>query len=68
MGAAVTGGVGAGLFRDFTAIDSMIEINRVLTPDPAAAAAYAPVKDAFEVCYEALLPVYEFLSSQGRAK
>lgn len=64
MGAAVTGGVGVGIFKDFTAIDSMIEINRELTPDNGAVAAYRPVKEAFEVCYEALMPVYEFMSRQ----
>ena len=68
MGAAVTGGVGVGLFKDFTAIDSMIEINRTLTPDPAAAAADGPVKEAGEVCDEALLPVYTFMSRQGQDK
>ena len=65
MGAAVTGGVGAGIFKDFTAIDSMLEINKVLTPDPAAVAAYEPVKETFEVCYEALLPVYEHMSGRN---
>lgn len=59
MGAAVTGGVGAGIFKDFTAIDQMLEIRQELTPDPAAAAAYEPVKETFEACYQALLPVYE---------
>ena len=59
MGAAVTGGVGAGIFKDFTAIDQMLEIRQELTPDPAAAAAYGPVKETFEACYQALLPVYE---------
>ena len=63
MGAAVTGGVGVGLFKDFTAIDQMIQINRVIEPDPAAVAAYGPVKETFETCYQALLPVYEYMAS-----
>ena len=42
MGAAVTGGVGVGVFKDFTAIDQMIQINRTIEPDPAAVAAYRP--------------------------
>ena len=59
MGAAVTGGVGVGLFRDFDAIDRFIEVSAVHEPDPASVAAYGPVKELFETCYEALLPVYE---------
>ena len=58
MGAAVTGGVGVGLFRDFDAIDRFIEINTVQEPDPESVAAYGPVKEMFELCYQSLLPVY----------
>lgn len=64
MGAAVTGGVGVGIFKDFTAIDSMLDINSVVEPDPAAHAAYEPVKEAFEVCYNAMQPVYEYMASK----
>ncbi len=66
MGAAVTGGVGVGVFRDFTAIDQMIEINDEIVPDPAAVAAYGPVKQAFETCYEALLPAYEYMAARQK--
>lgn len=59
MGAAVTGGVGVGLFKDFDAIDRFIELKSVQKPDPKAVAAYAPVKEMFELCYQSLLPVYE---------
>lgn len=62
MGAAVTGGVGAGIFKDFTAIDQMLEINSVSLPDPQAHAAYAPVKELFEVCYDAMKPVYSYMA------
>ena len=64
MGAAVTGGVGVGIFKNFTAIDSMLEINSVVEPNPIAHAAYAPVKEAFEVFYEAMKPVYEYMASK----
>jgi xylulokinase len=62
MGAAMTGGVGVGVFKDFSEIDRMIEINRTVTPDPEAVKAYGPVKDAFEVCYEAMKPLYSCLA------
>ena len=67
MGAAVTGGVGVGVFKGFEVIDQMLEINRTVEPDPEAVAAYAPVKEAFEVCYKAMLPVYEYMASHKNA-
>ena len=64
MGAAVTGGVGVGLFKDFDAIDRFIQIDAVHEPDPAAVKAYAPVRELFEVCYESLLPVYKKMAGK----
>ena len=58
MGAAVTGGVGAGLFKDFDAIDKFLEVKYVHEPRPENVAAYQPVKEMFELCYQSLLPVY----------
>lgn len=54
MGAAVIGGVGTGIFKDFTAIDRFINIEFVHTPDSEAVEAYGSVKEAFETCYFAL--------------
>ena len=67
MGAAVTGGVGVGAFKGFEVIDQMLELNRTVEPDPEAVAAYGPVKEAFEVCYKAMLPVYEYMASHKNA-
>ena len=36
-----------------------IQVEKTHEPDPAAVAAYAPVKELFEACYQAMLPVYE---------
>ena len=58
MGAAVTGGVGVGLFDSFDAIARFISVDAVHEPEPAAVAAYRPVKAMFEVCYRSMLPVY----------
>ena len=54
MGAAVIGGVGTGIFKDFTAIDRFINIESVHTPNSGAVEAYGSVKEAFETCYFAL--------------
>lgn len=58
MGAAVNGGVGAGVFKDFHAIDRFIEIEAVHEPAPSAAAAYLPVRELFDECYFALKDVF----------
>lgn len=58
MGAAVTGGVGVGLFRNFDVIDDMIEIHREQLPNPASVVRYETVKAQFEAAYQALLPFY----------
>lgn len=68
MGAAVTGGVGVGLFGSFDAIDDFIQINGCNEPQPEAVAAYAPVKELFEACYEALLPVYDKMMSKEASR
>ena len=64
MGAAVTGGVGVGLFRDFDAIERFIEVKNVHEPDPDAVKAYGPVKEMFELCYQSLLPVFEKMAGK----
>ena len=66
-GAAVTGGVGGGVFKGLEVIDQMVELNRTGEPEPEAVAAYGPVKEAFEVCYKAMLPVYEYMASHKNA-
>ncbi len=58
MGAAVTGGVGAGLFKDFNVINKFLEINAVQQPNPQAVADYQPVKEIFDECYFALKDVF----------
>ena len=64
MGAAVTGGVGVGLFKDFDAIDRFIEVKNVHEPNPEAVKAYGPVKEMFELCYQSLLPVYQKMAGK----
>lgn len=61
MGAAVTGGVGVGLFKDFTAIDRFLKIQYVQEPDPAAVMKYDSIKPTFDQCYSALQTVFKLL-------
>ncbi len=64
MGAAVTGGVGVGLFESFDAIERFITVETEHTPDPAAVEAYQPVKGMFELCYRSMLPVYKRMAGR----
>lgn len=61
MGAAVIGGVGAGIYQDFDAVNRFLEINSVVEPNPQAVEQYGPVKEAFDACYFALEKVYPML-------
>jgi xylulokinase len=62
MGAAVTGGVGAGIYKDFTAVERFLEINSVQEPDQAAVEKYRQVKAVFDECYFALKDVFPKLN------
>lgn len=59
MGAAVAGGVGVGLYPDFSMIEQMNEVAEVIQPDPVAQAAYERIYPVFEAAYQALVPIYD---------
>lgn len=63
MGAAITAGVGAGLFKDFSVAESFINIRESHMPIPENHAVYQQVKELFDDCYYALKPVCEKMSS-----
>lgn len=62
MGAAVTGGVGVGLYSDFSMIESMNPVDGVIEPDPVAQSVYKEIYPIFEASYQALVPVYDMLA------
>ncbi|MDO4547613.1 MAG: xylulokinase [Clostridia bacterium] len=64
MGAAVAGGVGVGIFKDFDAIDRFIDIKTVQEPNPEAVKAYKPIREYFEDIYQALKPVYKKMAAK----
>jgi xylulokinase len=67
MGAALTGGVGVGLYPDFSMAETMNEVAKVIQPDPAGQAAYVDMVPIFEATYQALVPVYEMMAGLGSA-
>jgi xylulokinase len=62
MGAAVIGGVAAGVFPDFDVIERFIRVDEVVQPDPAQQTVYRQMLPIFEKCYHALVDVYEDLA------
>ncbi|HRL14425.1 MAG TPA: FGGY-family carbohydrate kinase, partial [Aggregatilineales bacterium] len=69
MGAALVGGVGVGLYPDFTMIATMNAIAETITPDPQANAVYERMLPVFNQLYEALVPAYQAIAAlqQGDA-
>lgn len=67
MGAAVTGGVGVGLYKGFDVVHGMVKTDRVHTPDPEAARAYRRLLPLFDQAYHALEPVFAGLASRAQA-
>ncbi len=63
MGAAVIGGVAAGVYPDFDVIRRFIRVDEVVEPNPANQAVYRKIMPIFEKCYHALVDVYEDLSA-----
>ena len=64
MGAAVVGGVGAGLFEGFEAIDRFVRVESIEEPNPEAVQAYKPVREMFEACYAAMVPLYQKMAGK----
>jgi xylulokinase len=65
LGAAVAGGVGVGLFRDFSVVNRLIEIVDRHTPDPQAQAEYERLYPVFLDAYDVLVPVFDALHDLG---
>ena len=59
MGAAIIGGVGAGLFEDFHVVERFLKIERSQQPNPENKAVYEEAKRRFNDFYFALRPVFE---------
>ncbi|MDQ1246962.1 MAG: xylulokinase [Actinomycetota bacterium] len=59
LGAAVTAGVGVGLFADFTPARSLSEVTNEFTPVPSRVADYRRHREAFVDAYECLEPWFE---------
>lgn len=61
VGAAVIGGVGVGLYKDFNAVHKFITINETYRPKEDHISTYAPLKEIFDQVYLNLESVYKLL-------
>lgn len=58
MGAAVTAGVGTGVFRDFSVIDKFLTIREEIQPDVTLRADYDECRRRFDETYKVLEPLF----------
>jgi xylulokinase len=59
MGAAVIGGVAAGVFPDFEVIHRFVRVDRTATPNAQSREVYRKLMLVFEHAYRSLVDVYE---------
>jgi xylulokinase len=62
MGAALAGGIGVGMYRDFSMSETMNQIAETITPQPETQAIYNRLYPIFDATYHALLPIYDRLA------
>ncbi len=62
LGAALAGGVGVGLFKDFTIAERLTPIVDTVMPNPEVKARYDWMYSRFNQAYDALVPVYDALA------
>ena len=65
MGAAVTGGVGIGMFKDFDMIDRMIRITAAYEPRPETRKTYDRSMRLFDRAYQALEELHREMAEQA---
>jgi xylulokinase len=62
MGAAVIGGVAAGLFPDFDVIHRFVRVDQTARPGAENREVYARLMPVFEKTYRSLVGVYDDLA------
>ena len=62
LGAAIAGGIGVGLFPDFSVVEKLIPVELAEYPDAATNAYYEKLYPLFQRTYTALKPVFDELA------
>jgi xylulokinase len=63
FGAALAGGIGVGLFKDWSLAESLTPIVDEIRPDPQLFGQYEKLYDIFNRAYEAFVPLYAEIAS-----
>ena len=63
MGAAITAGVGTGVFQSFDEAERFLKIEEEIVPDAENHRKYVELRKIFNEAYESLVPVFEKLSA-----
>ena len=63
LGAAIAGGVGVGLYPDYSVTNNLIPVTQAEQPNPATHARYAALYELFKQSYTALEPIYQQLAA-----
>ena len=63
LGAAIAGGVGVGLFPDFSVAHEFVKVEEAEQPDTAHSQRYTALYDLFQQTYIALEPIFEQLAT-----
>lgn len=58
LGAAIAGGVGVGLFKDFSAAQELVKVKETYYPNPDHRDIYEKIYGIFTEAYDALIPIY----------
>ena len=66
LGAAIAGGIGVGLYPDFSVTSRLIPVHEAERPDPATAAYYDEMVALYAETYRALEPIFGKLTSVTR--
>jgi xylulokinase len=63
LGAALAGGIGVGLFKDFSIAEELTPILDIVQPNPAVKPLYDQLYKIFNQSYEAFMPLYDALAA-----
>ncbi len=63
LGAAVAGGVGVGLYRDYSVVRELVPVRVITAPNPATRARYEALYALFRESYAALESIYTRLAA-----
>jgi len=65
LGAAIAGGVGVGLFKDFYIAEELSAVVDSTAPDPALKPVYDRMYKIFNQCYSLFGPIYDELAKNN---